>query len=246
MPFGLKNAPSIFERKMDNIFRDNDSFIAVYIDDIPVFRKNKKKHIGHLQIVLKMFEEHGVIISKSEMQLFQHTIEFLGVIIGNGKILLQPHILEKILTFPDKIEDTKELQKFLGLLKYARPFIKNLSRIAGPLFSKVGSKGQKYFNQKDIKLVKTLKELVTKLPLLELPLINDYLIIKIDGCSFGWEAVLLAKPHKYSTKNAEKFYRYSSGKYKDKGNISSMDAKILVITYAIDSFRRLIIPKKKS
>ena len=58
------------------------------------------------------------------MQLFQQTIEFLGIIIGNGKILLQPHISEKILTFPNKIKDTKELQKFLGLLNYAGPFIK--------------------------------------------------------------------------------------------------------------------------
>ena len=81
-----------------------------------------------------------LLISKSKIQLFQQTIEFLGVIIGNGKILLQSHISEKILTFPDKIEDTKELQKFLGLLNYTRPFIKNLSRIAGPLFGKVGSK----------------------------------------------------------------------------------------------------------
>ena len=53
MPFGLKNAQSIFQRKMNNIFRDNDSFVAVYIDDILVFSKNKKKHIEHLQIVLK-------------------------------------------------------------------------------------------------------------------------------------------------------------------------------------------------
>ena len=81
MAFGLNNAPSIFQRNMNNIFRDNDSFVALYIDDILVFSKNKKKHIGHLQIVLKKFEEHGVIISKSKMQLFQHTIEFLGVII---------------------------------------------------------------------------------------------------------------------------------------------------------------------
>ena len=244
MPFGLKNAPSIFQRKMDNIFRDNDSFVAVYIDDILVFSKSKKQHIGHLQIVLKKFEEHGIIISKSKMQLFQQTIEFVGVIIGDGKILLQPHISEKILTFPDKIEETKELQKFLRLLNYARPFIKNLSRISGPLFSKVGSKGQKYFNQEDIKLVKSLKEIVTKLPPLDLPLINDYLIIETDGCSLGWGAVLLAKPHKYSAKNTEKICRYSSGKYKEKGNISSIDAEVLAIIYAIDSFRILIISKK--
>ena len=73
---------------MDNIFRDNDSFMVVYIDDILVFNKNKKKHIGHLQMVLKKLEEHGIIISKSKMQLFQQTIEFLGVIIGNGKNII--------------------------------------------------------------------------------------------------------------------------------------------------------------
>ena len=105
---------------MDNIFRDNDSFVAVYIDDILVFSKNKKKHIGHLQTILKRFEEHGIITSKSKMQLFQQTIEFLGVIIGNDKILVQPHISEIIITFPDKIEETKELHKFLGLLNYVR------------------------------------------------------------------------------------------------------------------------------
>ena len=60
------------------------------------------------------------------MQLFQQTIEFLGVIIGNGKILLQPHISEKIQTFPNKIEEIKELHKFLGLLNYVKPFIKKI------------------------------------------------------------------------------------------------------------------------
>ena len=49
-------------------------------------------------------------------------------------------------------------------------------------------------------------------------------------------AVLLEKPHKYSVK---KNCRYSSGKHKDKGNISSIDADILATTYATDSFRIL-------
>ena len=97
MSFGLKNAPFIFKRKMDSIFREYDSFVAIYIYDILVYSENKKKHTGHLQLVLKKFEQHGIIISKPKMQNFQTTIEFLGVVIGNGQIVLQPHILEKIL-----------------------------------------------------------------------------------------------------------------------------------------------------
>ena len=48
MPFGLKNASFIFQRKMDSIFRKNDSFVTIYIDDILVYSENKKKHIRHL------------------------------------------------------------------------------------------------------------------------------------------------------------------------------------------------------
>ena len=94
MSFGLKNAPSIFQRKMDNIFRsNNDSFVAVYIDNILVFSKYKKKHIGHFQIVLKKFEEHGIIISKNKMQLFQQTLRIKKMYLLLERILLR-HILK--------------------------------------------------------------------------------------------------------------------------------------------------------
>ena len=37
MPFGLKNAPAIFQRKMDLIFKKYQKFVLVSIDDILVF-----------------------------------------------------------------------------------------------------------------------------------------------------------------------------------------------------------------
>lgn len=36
MPFELKTAPLIFQRKMDNIFRNYKNFIIVYVDEILV------------------------------------------------------------------------------------------------------------------------------------------------------------------------------------------------------------------
>nr|GEW43806.1 TPA: orf y [Tanacetum cinerariifolium] len=49
MPFGLKNTPAAFQRKMDKCFKGTKSFIAIYIDDILVFLKNKKEHAKHLE-----------------------------------------------------------------------------------------------------------------------------------------------------------------------------------------------------
>jgi len=58
---------------------------------------------------------------------------------------------------PDKLDNTKELQKKIGILNYARNFIKDLGKVAGPLYSKTGTHGQKTFNIEDIKLVQKLK-----------------------------------------------------------------------------------------
>lgn len=49
MPSGLRNAPSIFQRAMDNILRQYvGKFCHVYIDDIIVYSSNADGHYEHL------------------------------------------------------------------------------------------------------------------------------------------------------------------------------------------------------
>ena len=71
MPFGLKNAPAIFQRKMDNIFSKYKEFVIVYIDDILIFSRTREEHIGHLKLVFAEFIKHGIIISSKRAQFFR-------------------------------------------------------------------------------------------------------------------------------------------------------------------------------
>ncbi|KAL9274247.1 Polyprotein P3-like protein [Drosera capensis] len=48
MPFGLKNAPATFQRKMDACFQHLQEFIAMYIDDILIFSASEQDHQRHL------------------------------------------------------------------------------------------------------------------------------------------------------------------------------------------------------
>ncbi|KAJ8448727.1 hypothetical protein Cgig2_011348 [Carnegiea gigantea] len=48
MPMGLKNAPQIFQRRLDNIFNDYADFCLVYVDDILIFSSNIADHAIHL------------------------------------------------------------------------------------------------------------------------------------------------------------------------------------------------------
>jgi ribonuclease HI len=236
MPLGLKNAPAIFQRKMQNIFNENQEFILVYIDDLLVFSRTYKEHIAHLEIFFRKVEQNGLILSKKKMEICKEKINFLGHEIGEGKIHLQEHIAKKILQFPDAMNDKKKLQQFLGLVNYARNHINNLAKLAGPLYAKLRKNGQRYFNSEDIKLVRLIKERVKELKPLELPLEESYFIIETDASQHGWGAILKQRPTKFSAKSEEKICRYASGSYKLK-TVNNTDREIMAIINAINAFR---------
>lgn len=98
------------------------------------------------------------------IELCKTYINFLAVTLGNGKIKHQPHISKKILEMSNKPKTLKKLQSFLGIINYVRPFIKDLEKIAGSLYSITYKVGQKHFNQDDIKLVHQIKNVVKNLP----------------------------------------------------------------------------------
>jgi len=65
MSFGLKNAPQIFQRRMDNIFKDLNHYYLVYIDDALVFSKTSEQHKDDVIAAIQRCIDHGIILSKS-------------------------------------------------------------------------------------------------------------------------------------------------------------------------------------
>ena len=94
---------------MDGIFGDYKNFVLVYIDNILVFSNNMREYLGHLQQVFKLFVDNEIIISRKKMKLCKNNINLLGVVIGDGRIKLQPHIAKRVLEMPDRLDKTKDL-----------------------------------------------------------------------------------------------------------------------------------------
>jgi hypothetical protein len=64
MSFGLTNASTHFMYLINSVFMVVlDKFVVVFIDDILVYSKNKKKHEGHLRIVLQQLRDHRLYAS---------------------------------------------------------------------------------------------------------------------------------------------------------------------------------------
>ncbi|KAL0400125.1 UNVERIFIED_CONTAM: putative enzymatic polyprotein [Sesamum radiatum] len=128
MPMGLANAPQIFQRKMDNLFKDYFEFMFVYIDDILIAFKNMKDHIKHLEIFSDACHKEGLVLSEKKATIAVNKIEFLGILIDETGIELHEHIVEEIRNFPDVLKDKKHLQSFLGVVNFAGIFIKDLAK----------------------------------------------------------------------------------------------------------------------
>jgi hypothetical protein len=61
MPFGLCNAPTVFQRMMNHIMRDfSHKFVSVYLDDVRVCSRTMDEHLEHLRLVLQRVKEEGL------------------------------------------------------------------------------------------------------------------------------------------------------------------------------------------
>ena len=59
-------------------------------------------------------------------------INYLGVVVGNGMLKMDPKKLQTVKTWKAPTSP-REIRKFLGFIGYYRYFVPNYSRIAQPL-----------------------------------------------------------------------------------------------------------------
>ena len=242
LPFGFKQAPSIFQRHMQNAFRSYEKFCFVYVDDIFIFSNDIDSHMLHVSAVLKKCETLGIILSKKKAQLFRSKINFLGLEINEGTHYPQAHILEHIHAFPDIIEDKKQMQRFLGVLTYASDYIPKLAEIRAPLQAKLKKDVGWHWEEKDTLYMIKIKKKLVNFPKLYHPDIEDDLIIETDASQLYWGGVLKAKR---KDTNKEYVCRFASGSFKSAEiNYHSNEKEYLAVIRVIDKFSIYLTPVK--
>ena len=109
IPFGLKNAPSEFQRIMNEIFNDQSQYIIVYIDDVLIYSHSVEQHFKHIDKFIKTAETNGLVISKHKISLFQTKVRFLSHWIHQGSTTPRERAIQFVDKFPDQIIDKNQL-----------------------------------------------------------------------------------------------------------------------------------------
>ena len=58
MPFGLSNAPAVFQELMSVVLQGYSNFATAYLDDIMIFSATLEEHLEHLSMVFERLRQH--------------------------------------------------------------------------------------------------------------------------------------------------------------------------------------------
>ena len=142
MPFGLKTAPSTFQRFMDQVLSGLQGLkLFVYMHDIVVYSSSLEEHSQKLKKLLGRLKTAGLTLQPEKCHFLRREITYLGHVITENEVKPDPRKIEAVKNFP-RPKNRKNVKQFLGLIGYYRRFIPEFAKLAKPLtvLTKLGVK----------------------------------------------------------------------------------------------------------
>ena len=190
LPFGLSNAPAVFQRLMNMVMQGLTwEACLVFLDDIIVISSTFEQHLERLSAVFQRLKAANLKLKPSKCRLFQIKVKFLGSVVSADGIEPDPDKLNAISDWPVP-ENLTELRAFVGLASYYRRHVEGFSDIAKPL-SELTKKNQPFiWGSAQQNAFELLKYRLTHYPVLAPPLPEGKYIIDTDASDFAMGAVL--------------------------------------------------------
>ncbi|XP_051170097.1 uncharacterized protein LOC127287306 [Leptopilina boulardi] len=240
MPFGLKNAPSTFQRLVDRALTGLQNIeLFVYMDDIVIYAKTLQEHTRKFTNLLEKLDKAKLTLQPEKCLFLRKEVTYLGHVITQDGVKPDPKKVEAVKKFP-RPKTQRNIKQFLGLAGYYRKFIKDFSTIAKPL---------SYLLKKDVKFRWTeaqdeafnkLKNTLCTQPLLQYPDFTKDFIVTTDASHYGIGGVL---SQNFDGKILP--VAYTSRTLIDAEiNYSTIEKELLGILFSVESFRPYLFGRR--
>lgn len=169
LPFGLCNAPSTFQRLMDQTLRRllQNNCLA-YLDDIIIYSETFEDHLIHLRQVFERLKKANLKLKQKKCSIRRKQFRYLGRLVSEAGLEPDKDNISKVLQFLEPA-DKKTLKSFLGMTGYYRKFIPGYSEMAHPLIKLTYDKQPFEWGQEQTESFNKLKRLLGTKPILKYP-----------------------------------------------------------------------------
>jgi hypothetical protein len=201
MFFGMTNSPATFQTMINTKFQPEvkAGIFSGYMDNGVVHTKQLPHETKSQHLTQHQKEVHNIFRKLADLDLYlkpekcqfkQREIEYLGIIMGNGKVQMDLAKMNRLPKWPCP-RTVKEVWAVLGYTGYYRRFVQDYSRIARPLID-LTKKGVEFlWTQCHEDAFNALIEKMAAQPILLQPNFDKQFVLQTDTSALGIGAMLL-------------------------------------------------------
>jgi RNase H-like domain found in reverse transcriptase/Integrase zinc binding domain/Reverse transcriptase (RNA-dependent DNA polymerase) len=195
MYFGLTNSPPTFQKTMDHLFRPlKDKYpgmLFVYMDNILIATADDLPlHWWIVHNILDLLEAESFFLKPSKCKFERSSIDYLGIVVSNGTISINPTKWDRLATWPEQLATVKQVRSTLGVFGYQHPFIQGFADIAKPLTELTKKDTPFVWTPSCTTAIQQLKEIVLSYPILQQPHPAHPYTLEVDASQYAMGAIL--------------------------------------------------------
>src|SRR5712671_5468812 len=243
MFFGMTNSPAMFQAMMNAIFEDEirEGWLTVYMDDMLIATGDDPTlHTKYVHRILDKLEKHDLYLKPEKCVFTQRRIEFLGVVLENNMIQMDPMKVKGVAEWPYPRNPT-DVRSFLGFTGFYRYFIPNYLRVARPLLDLTKKATPWVWTEAQTTVFEMLKSLMCSKPVLTQPQYDKPFVVHTDASAYGVGAILLqegdANPQKPSKPHLHPIAYYSATFTPTERNYNIYERELLAVIKALQNWR---------
>jgi len=189
--FGLQVGSSVLSSYLDKVFNDiKFKYVINFCDDIIIYSSSKSEHLEHVKEVIARLSKHKLTVNVDKAKFFCQEVSFLGHIIKNNTVTIDPERTVAIKNFPVP-KNVKQVRQFTGMCSYWAKYIPRFAEICVPLHA-LKRKGAKFIWTTDCQhSFDLLKEKISNPPVLQLADFSKPFILETDASNRAAGGVLL-------------------------------------------------------
>lgn len=236
LPFGVKPAAAIFQKSIENLFRDIPNAIN-YLDDIIITGKTFKEHVDTCKLVLSKLQSVNLKLNLEKCSFFQEKVSYLGFVIDRNGLSKTEKRIESVLKAPVP-KDIHEVRAFIGLINYYSRFIPDFARKMKPLYALLEKDTEFIWTKSSQESYEQMKKEVTSDQILvhfnpDLPV-----ILETDASKFAVAGVL---SHKFPNGFKKPIAFISRALSKSEINYSVIEKEALAIIFSVVKLRQYLL-----
>lgn len=239
MPFGLANAPSVFQRTMNRVLA-NMRYVIIYMDDVLIPACSFEEGLTRLEEVLDVLREAGLTLKLKKCHFFYRELDFLGFHVSANGIQPGSRKTLAISNFPTP-RNVHDVRRFIGLASFFRRFVKDFALIARPLTDLLRTKFEWKWSEEHTQAFNTLKQKLVERPILALydPKLETEL--HTDASKHGIAGILMQR----SVDGLLRVVAYYSRKTTvDEQKLHSFELETLAVVASLSRFRVYLLGLK--